>query len=309
MELHKAVTQQLPRSASPAGDTRPRAVARQRLNPRTRRRIGSILNYSGIIVWLLISLAPVAWIVIQSLKLPRDVFAIPPKWLFKPSLDAYRQLFADTGANFAHYLLNTIIVTVTSVAIAVLVSVPAAYSLTFLRVKRRALWLVAILLAAMLPPIVLLVPLYVFWKGLNLVDNPTSLAFTYAAIGVPFTIWMLRGFMLQIPRDLYEAARMDGAGHLVLLTRIVVPLIRSGVAAAAIFLVIAAWNELLFASMFTTENRTAPAGIVATLITDRTIAWGRLYAAATLVVVPIIIFTIGVQRHFVRGFTFGAVKG
>jgi multiple sugar transport system permease protein len=126
---------------------------------------------------------------------------------------------------------------------------------------------------------------------------------------VPFTVWLLRGFMMQVPRELVDAARLDGAGDLRLLASVIVPVVRAGVAAASVFLVIFAWNELLFASLLTTKNRTATAGIVATLITDKATDWGTLYAAATFVVIPIIAFTFAVSGHFVRGFTMGAVKG
>jgi ABC-type glycerol-3-phosphate transport system permease component len=279
------------------------------IRPLARRRVTHFLKYATVLTWVAISLGPVVWIVLQSVRLPPDVFAIPPKWFFKPTLTNYETLFSQTGSTFAEYLLNSLIVTVGTVFLTLLVSLPAAYSLTFLRAKRGGLWLVLLLLAAMLPPAVLLVPLYRLWQDLNLLNSLLALVLTYAAIAVPFTIWLLRGFMVQIPRELYDAARVDGAGHLYVLARVIVPLVRSGIAAGSIFVVIFAWNELLFAVIFTTTHRTAPAGIVATLISDRGILWGRLYAASTLVVLPIVIFTIAVQRHFVRGFTFGAVKG
>jgi ABC-type glycerol-3-phosphate transport system permease component len=193
--------------------------------------------------------------------------------------------------------------------LAMVASVPAAYALAFMPVRRSRMWLSLILLASMLPPIVLVVPLFGLWHNLGLLDNPLALIITYTALNIPFTIWLLHGFMEQTPRELYETARVDGAGHLRILWSVIGPVVRAGIAAAAIFIVITSWNELLFAVMLTTTNRTAPAGIVATLISDRGINWGRLYAAATTVVVPIIVFTVVVQRHVVRGFSFGAVKG
>jgi multiple sugar transport system permease protein len=161
----------------------------------------------------------------------------------------------------------------------------------------------------MLPPVVLLVPLFLFWQRLGLINSLVALVLTYSALNTPFTVWLLRGFMVQVPPSLREAARLDGAGDLRVLVRVVVPVVRSGVAAASVFVVIFAWNELLFSSILTTSNRTAASGIVATLITDRAMDWGTLYAAATLVAVPVILFTFAVRRHFVRGFTMGAVKG
>jgi ABC-type glycerol-3-phosphate transport system permease component len=301
-----------PRSGA-AGDARAQDAVHRRVVTRRRpsraKRVKSFFTYATVIAWVAACLAPVVWVVLQSIKLPPEVFAIPPKWLFKPTLENYHDLFYETGAAFAQYLVNSLVVTIGTVALSLLVSLPAAYSLTFLPVRRRGFWMVLLLLAAMLPPVVLLVPLYLLWQDLNLLDNLLALILTYAALSVPFTIWLIRGFMVQIPREVFEAARVDGASHLYLLIRVILPLTRSGIAAASVFVVIWAWNELLYAVMLTTNHRTAPAGIVATLITDRGMEWGRLYAAATMVVLPIVVFTIAVQRHFVRGFTFGAVKG
>jgi multiple sugar transport system permease protein len=250
----------------------------------------------------------VVWAVLQSIKLPPDIFAVPPTWIFRPTLENFATLFSQTGSTFVRYLAISLLVTVGTVAITLVASLPAAYTLTFLRV-RRAFWPVVLLLAAMLPPIVLLVPLFLFWENLGMIDNPMALILTYSAVNVPFTVWLLRGFMLQVPGALIDAGRIDGAGDVRLLVSVVVPVVRAGIASASVFLVIFAWNELLFASILTTSNRTAPAGIVATLITDRAMDWGTLYAAGTLVIVPIILFTFAVRKHFVRGFTFGAVKG
>jgi len=269
-----------------------------------------IVAYVVVTAWVVVSLAPVVWMLSSSIKPPADVFAIPPKWFFHISFQNYADLFSTaTGSEFGRYITMSLVVTLGTTLLAMLVSVPASYALTFLPVKRRKMWMSLILLASMLPPIVIVVPLFDFWQRLNQLDSPVALIFTYAAMNTPFTIWLVRGFMAQIPRELYESALMDGATHLKSLTRVMVPLVRAGMAAAAIFVVINSWNELLFALFLTNTNRTAPAGIVATLISDRGMNWGRLYAASTVVALPIIVFTIAVQRHVVRGFTFGAVKG
>ncbi len=276
----------------------------------TRSRKGQTAVYSIVILWVLISLAPVVWMLLQSIKPAAQVFQIPPVWFFTPSLQNYRDLFSTTsGTQFGHYLLVSLTVTICTVLLTILASVPASYALTFMRVRRPNFWLILILLASMLPPVVLLVPLFQLWNDLHLLDNPVALILTYTAMNIPFTVWLVRGFMAQIPRELRESALVDGAGDIRILLQVMLPVVKSGIAAAAIFTVISAWNELLFAVLLTTDNRTAPAGIVATLISDRGINWGKLYAAATMVAIPIILFTVAVQRHVVRGFTFGAVKG
>ena len=281
---------------------------RRQLKSKTRKRVEIVLIYIALSVWVALSLFPVAWAILQSIKLPPDIFAVPPKWIFDATLDNFRTLFSQTGSAFFQYLMISLVVTVGTVVVTLVASLPAAYTLTFLPVRRK-IWPVILLLAAMLPPIVLLVPLFLFWQNLGMIDNPVALILTYSAVSVPFSVWLLRGFMLQVPVALCDAGRLDGAGDIRLLVSVIIPVIRAGIASAAVFLVIFGWNELLFASILTTSNRTAPAGIVATLITDRAMDWGTVYAAGTLVVVPIILFTFTVRKHFVRGFTFGAVKG
>ena len=287
----------------PPADTVAASIQRRR-GPRW----GHAFTYLGLIAWIAVSLAPVIWAVLQAFKTPTQIFAIPPKWIFAPTLHNFRSLFAETGSSFAQYLLISVVVTVGAVVLTLAVSIPAAYALSFLPVKYRY-WTVVLLLAAMLPPVVILVPLFLFWQGIGMIDNPIALILTYAAVSVPFTVWLLRGFMIQVPRELVDAARLDGAGETRLIVSVLMPVIRAGITAASVFLVIFAWNELLFASLLTTHNRTATAGIVATLITDKATEWGTLYAAGALVVIPIIIFTFAVSGHFVRGFTMGAVKG
>ncbi len=299
------------RSKTAAGPTLAASKVEQQTGLRrlpARRRWGLGLTYATLILWIVVSLAPVVWAVLQSFKKPPDIFAIPPKWLFSPTLENFRNLFSQTGSAFLRYLLDSLVVTIGTVVVTLAVSLPAAYALAFLPLRHR-FWPVVLLLAAMLPPIVLLVPLFLFWQDLHLIDSLLALVLTYSALNAPFSVWLLRGFMIQVPSALLDAGRIDGAGEVRLLSTIVMPVIRSGVASACVFIVIFAWNELLFSSILTTTNRTAASGIVATLITDRAMDWGTLYAAATLVVAPILLFTFGVRKHFVRGFTMGAVKG
>lgn len=274
------------------------------------RRRRPVIAYVVVIAWVLISLAPVVWMSVQSIKPAREVFVIPPKWFFSATAQNYRDLFSTVeGAHFGRYFAMSLGVTAGATLLVLAVSLPAAYALTFLPIRRRQLWMSLILVASMVPPVVIVVPLFGLWDDVGLLDNPTALILTYTAMNTPFTIWLLRGFMAQIPVALYESARVDGAGHGRTVTQVVLPVLRAGMASAAVFVVIWSWNELLFATLLTAINRTAPAGIVATLISDRGINWGRLYAASTAVAVPIIAFTAVVQRQFVRGFTFGAVKG
>jgi ABC-type glycerol-3-phosphate transport system permease component len=275
---------------------------------RSGKRVGDVAAYLVVIVWIGICLAPVAWMILQSLKPARETFAIPPTWFTDLGVQSYIDLFID-NPEFLQFGITSLVVTTGATLLSVLIGIPAAYALTFLPIRRRGLWLALVLLAAMLPPVALLEPLFELWRRLRLLNTDVALIATYASFSAPFAIWMLRGFMLDVPGELVEAARIDGAGHLQTLLHVIAPLVRPGIAATSIFIVIFAWNELLYSIILTTTHRTATGGVVATLFTDRVIGWGKVYAAGTLVVLPIIVFTVAVQRHFVRGLTLGAVKG
>jgi len=270
-------------------------------------RLGGYAASSVVVAWILICLAPLGWMVLQSFKRSRDTFAIPPTWFTDLGLQSYHDLFAEYP-QFTRFLVTSLLVAGGTVVVSLVVGLPASYVLTFLKVKRRGMWLATVLLMALLPPVALLVPLFEIWTNLNLLNSEIALILTYSAFNIPFVIWMLRGFMQDVPPDIYEAALVDGASHVQILLRIVAPLVRAGCATVGIFVAIFAWNELLYSIILTTTRRTATGGLVATLFTDRVYGWGKVYAGGTLVVIPIVLFATAVQKQFVRGLTFGAVK-
>lgn len=281
--------------------------------PRRARRSVSArwLRYALIALALLATLAPVYWMMTISLKSEVDQFSVPPRWfLFSPTLAHYRDAFL--ARSFGQYLLTSLIIAVSSTLCAMLLGTLCAYALARLSLPSRlgqklSLW---ILSTRMFPPIVTALPLFLMMRDLRLLNTRASLVIVYTAFNLPFVVWMMRGFFQEIPRDLEEAARVDGDSRLGALVRVVLPLVAPGLAATAIFCLIISWNELLFALILTQTDAamTLPVGI-AGRVTQYEIKWGVMSAAGVVAMMPILLFALAVQRYLVRGLSLGAVKG
>jgi multiple sugar transport system permease protein len=257
------------------------------------------------------TLAPVYWMLTISLKSEIDQFSVPPRWLlFRPTLAHYADAFF--ARSFGQYLMTSMIVAAASTACAMILGTLAAYALARFRWPhhldtRLSLW---ILSTRMFPPIVTAIPLFLMMRDLRLLNTRASLVIVYTAFNLPFVVWMMRGFFQEIPRDLEEAARVDGDSRLGALVRVVLPLVAPGLAATAIFCLIVSWNELLFALILTQTDvaMTLPVGI-AGRVTQYEIKWGVMSAAGVVAMMPILVFALMVQRYLVRGLSLGAVKG
>lgn len=273
--------------------------------------IGRVLRYILAVAAVVVAVLPVYWMITISLKTEIDQFSVPPKWLvFTPTLAHYRDAFATRS--FGQYLLTSVVVSVLATISAVVLGTLAAYALSHFRLPHRldrhfALW---ILSTRMFPPIVTIVPLFLMMRDMRLLDTRLSLIIVYTAFNLPFVVWMMRGFFSEIPRELEEAARVDGDSRLGALRRVVLPLVAPGLAATAVFCLIISWNEFLFALVLTQTDAamTLPVGI-AGRVTQYEIKWGVMSAAATVAMMPILVFALAVQRYLVRGLSLGAVKG
>ena len=260
---------------------------------------------------MLAALAPVYWMITISFKHEIDQFAVPPKWFaFSPTLEHYTDAFI--ARSFGQYLVNSAIVAVSSTVCALILGTLAAYALARFRLPYRldrklALW---ILSTRMFPAIVTAVPLFLIMRDLRLLDTQLSLVVVYTGFNLPFVVWMMRGFFAELPRDLEEAAMVDGDSRLGALWRVVLPLVAPGLAATAVFCLIVSWNEFLFALVLTQTDTamTLPVGI-AGRVTQYGIEWGAMSAAAVVAMIPILVFAIAVQKYLVRGLSLGAVKG
>ena len=269
------------------------------------------LKYLAILLVLVASLAPVYWMITISFKHEIDQFAVPPKWfVFTPTLKHYADAFINRS--FGQYLLTSAIVAVTSTVCALVLGTLAAYSLARFRLPYRldrklSLW---ILSTRMFPAIVTAVPLFLIMRDVRLLNTQLALIIVYTGFNLPFVVWMMRGFFAELPRDLEEAAMVDGDSRLGALWRVVLPLVSPGLAATAVFCLIVSWNEFLFALVLTQTDAamTLPVGI-AGRVTQYGIEWGAMSAAAVVAMIPILVFALSVQKYLVRGLSLGGVKG
>ena len=271
----------------------------------------SFVRFVILLLALLSALAPVYWMLTISFKTEVDQFANPPLWFaFTPTLEHYYDAFVTRS--FGQYLLTSAIVAVTSTACALIIGTLAAYALARfelpLKLNRRlSLW---ILSTRMFPAIVTAVPLFLMMRDVRLLNTRAALIIVYTAFNLPFVVWMMRGFFADLPRDLEEAALVDGDSRLGALVRVVLPLVTPGLAATAVFCLIVSWNEFLFALVLTQTDAamTLPVGI-AGRVTQYEIKWGVMSAAASVAIIPILVFALALQKYLVRGLSMGAVKG
>ena len=259
------------------------------------------------VIW---SAFPIFMVVSSSFKTPVDIFAFPPKFInFTPTLDNYRMLFR-AWPQFVEGLWNSLIVTIGATVLTGVISLAAGYA--YSRFKSRWLTLSAfsMIFLRMLPPVVVTIPLFPVVNQFRLNDTHALLILLYAAFFVSLSTWILKTFIDQIPRELEEAAEVEGASLFQRLTRIILPLSVHGMVAACVFVVVFAWNEYMFALIFTSsEAKTAPLVLAEITGTLEGVQWGVLFAAASVQLAPILVFVLIVQRYIVIGLTAGAVKG
>lgn len=289
----------------------------------TRRRatlgqaIAATLVRLAVLLMLVIFLFPIFWIVTTSLKQQNDVATLPPHLFdFHPTLDNYRSLLQGAASfqtavavpDFTADLLHSLVIGLASTALALLLGTPAAYVLARYRFRGRALLALSILATRILPPLGVLVPYFVLYSKLHLIDTFQGLIVLYLSFSLSLVIWMMRGFISEVPAALEECAMIDGSGRLGALLRITLPLVAPGMAATTILSLLFNWNEFLFAVTLTTQSaRTAP--VAASLfLSSHVVVWGNLSAACVLIAGPIFIFALMVQRHLVRGLVSGAVR-
>ncbi len=274
-----------------------------------RARLPRIALYTTFAVILVFAIFPFWWMVDTSFKQPVDIFGGVTLYPHHPTTTNYTRLF--NTYNFASYLENSLIIVTVSVVVSLVIGTLAAYSLTrfHLRFGLNQSALVVALLVRMIPGILLVIPLYITLAKWGLLNTRLGLILIYTGLNTSFVIWMMQSFLAEIPRDIEEAAMVDGDSRLTALVRIVLPLAAPGLAATAIFSVIVTYNEFLIALSLTstTAAQTVPVG-VSTLIGKIQIEYGPMAAAGVIGALPIVIFALVVQRHFVRGLTLGAVK-
>jgi multiple sugar transport system permease protein len=272
-----------------------------------RRSVRTVLTYLALFVAIILSLFPLFWLFLTSIKPKSLTFAIPPAWIFPPTLENYEEVFLY--GPFSQYFLNSLIVALGTTAIAITVGTLAAYAFARFTFRGSQLFQILVLVPQIIPPITIIIPLFVLFRSINMIDRTPSLIFTYLSFTIPLSIWMMIGFIRDVPRELEEAALIDGASRWQVMWKVVFPLVAPGLAATAILCFIYSWNEFLYAVILTGRNaKTVPVAITG-FITNRDILWGRIAASGSMVLLPVLVFALSVQRYLVRGLSKGAVKG
>jgi multiple sugar transport system permease protein len=263
----------------------------------------------GLIVVLIWTLLPVFWLFMTSIKSEADAFAYPPKFIFEPTFEAYQRVISqEAGFDWPRFWTNSLLVASISTTIALVIGIPAAYGLSRFRFKNSRLTLFSILSVRFMPPIIVAIPLLFMMRSLKLVDTIWGLSFIHAVFELPFVVWILMSFFATVPRDLTDAALVDGTSEIGALTRVVLPIVRPGLVAAALFSVLLSWNEFPMALILTGETAKTIPIAATTLIAERTIHWDRVAATGILAILPTVAFTAFIQRHLVRGLSAGIIK-
>lgn len=279
--------------------------------PQTYERLQSVKNffrYALITVLLIFTLFPVFWAMLASFKKPMDAISMTPLFIFKPTLENYEELFTRTDIPFLKYFLNSVIISLTSMFISILFASMAGYSLARINPRGSKFITIFILAVRMLPPIVIIIPLYIFYNYFGLLDTLLGLIIPYTALNIPLATWMMLSFFKGLPKQLEEAAMIDGCGRVRTFLRVILPLTAPGIAATSIFSFILAWNDFLLALPLTSISA-VPLPIVASSVrAEEGVLWGKLGAVITVLVIPVFIFTLFAQKYIISGLVSGAVK-
>ena len=302
---------------------------------RRTKRIAAAL----VILYAVVSMVPLLWIFATGFKTPSDSIAYPPKVVFEPSLEGYVNLFTTRSRQSAEYIaslppatswydelvrshgmviagpskyapryVNSLIVGFGSTFLAVLLGTLAAYAFSRFRVPLADDLLFFILSTRMMPPIAVAIPIYLMYRELGLTDSKLGLILLYTAVNVSLSVWLLKGFIDEIPREYEEAAMIDGYTRLQAFRKVVLPQAATGIAATAIFCLIFSWNEYAFALLLTSGDAQTMPPFIPFIIGEGGQDWPAVAAATTLFVMPIVLFTILLRKHLLRGITFGAVR-
>ncbi len=263
---------------------------------------------AGVIAWLaaLVTFFPIAWMALTSVKTEGQAVATPPVLLFIPTLENYREIFAR--ADYLSFALNSVVISVGATILMLLIAVPAAFAMGFYPTRRTRGTLLWMLSTKMLPAVGVLMPIYLLARSTGLLDTRIVLIVVNTLSNLPIGVWMLFTFFRELPKDIIEASRIDGANTRQAILHVLLPLVAPGIASTALLSVILCWNEA-FWSLNLSAHAAAPlTAFIASFSAPQGLFWAKLSAASTLAIAPILIFGWFSQRQLVRGLTFGAVK-
>lgn len=292
-----------------------------------------------VIAYALVSMAPLLWIVLTGIKSPSDAVSYPPKLLFTPTIEGYCNLFSTRSrqtedymatlpppsgrceeiarshnlvvagpSNYLPRFVNSLVIAFGSTFCAVVLGTLAAYGFSRFKIPLADDLLFFILSTRMMPPIAVAIPIYLMYRELGLSDTKLGMILLYTAVNVSLAVWLLKGFMDEIPREYEEAAMIDGYTRLQSFRKVVLPQAATGIAATAIFCIIFAWNEYAFAVLLTSSNAQTAPPFIPIIIGEGGQDWPAVAAGTTIFLMPILVFTVLLRKHLLRGITFGAVR-
>lgn len=281
---------------------------------RWMRLLASVAHSLGLFLAMLVICLPGAWIVLSSMRPTVEIMAKPPVWIpQRLSFDAYTSMFGVVGQGGIpvwDYFRNSFIISITSTVIAIAIGMAGGYAFARFRFKGKSALFLGLMLTRTVPGIALSLPLFIIYARLGIIDTHFALIVTYVALNVPFTIWLIDGFFRQVPRDLAEAAQIDGCTRWEAFWQVEFPLAGPGIASSAIFAFMTSWNEFALASQLTrsVNSKTLPVGLL-DYTSEFTIDWRGMCALAVVMIAPAFLLTFVIQKRLVSGLTFGAVKG
>ncbi|MCU0897734.1 MAG: carbohydrate ABC transporter permease [Burkholderiales bacterium] len=268
------------------------------------KKASNLLFYLAVVTIALVVLFPFLWMLSSSFKTQLDIIAWPPKLVFTPTLQNYEKVFGEQ--DFLKYFINSTVVGTAAVGMSLLLGLPAAYSIS--RFKQRKL-AVFILLARLMPGISFLMPWYIVFSRLGLMDSYTALILSHILIALPIVVWIMSSYFATIPPDLEESAMVDGATRQYAFWKIILPLSGPGIITATTLSFIFSWNNFMFSQVLSMEKtKTLPIAVY-NFLSYAEVDWGGVMAAAVAIMAPAIVLTMIFQKYVVKGLTMGAVKG
>lgn len=272
------------------------------MNVRLRDTLLTIVTY--VVVFLFFF--PILWTILAGFKSESAAVAQPPAFFFVPTLANYREAF--TNADYVGFFTNSIVVSAGSTLFALILGVPAAFVLGLFPTERTAGTLSWVLSTKMMPAVGIVIPLIIIFKHVGLFDTKIGMIVLYTGVNLPLVIWMMRSFFAEVPKDIVEAARVDGASTMTILWTVTMPLVSPGLAATALLCLIFAWNEFFLVVNLAGPHASTLPVYIAGFMTSEGLFWAKMSAAATLAILPVCIAGWAAQRALVRGLTMGAVK-
>lgn len=281
----------------------------------TKKQAGKVTTWLLTFVLMVVICLPGLWVVLTGFRPNREILAKPAIWIPEDlSLNNFAKIFGFGAEQIAipvpAYFTNSLVIALTSTVIALLIGMSGGYAFARYRFKFKNGYFLGLMLSRTVPGIALSLPIFMVWSRLGLIDTKLGMIIIYVALNIPFTIWLIDGFFRQIPKEMSEAAQVDGCTRWQAFWKIEFPLAKSGVASAGIFAFLTSWNEYALASQLTrsTDSKTLPVGLM-DFTAQFTIDWAGMSAMAVIIIVPALILTFLVQKHLIAGLTFGGVKG